>query len=365
MTTAKDKIAELLAAIDVEDYLDHEGIDYKETHGSHGRQANIRTCPVCGGSSWKVYIGLDTGLGNCFHGSCEAKFNKWSFIKAHIGVDKVGLVIEHLERTAKDLGWRPKRTVSAATFTPDQLKLPISIPLPTPEGQNLQYLESRGVSGEMAAYFHLRFCEDAWWNFTKPDGKPGGQNFGMRIIIPVFDVDGTLVTFQGRDLTGASDRKYLFPSTLPGTGRFLYNGHNAMRAKRVVMNEGAFDVIATKIAVDEESALRDIVPIGSFGKHLSVSASETNDQMNRFIQLKAAGLEEVIIMWDGEPQALVDAIVAGEKLQKIGLRVKIALLPKGKDPNEVHPQVVRECIWKAQLLTPALAIRLRVNNPYR
>lgn len=365
MTAFADKIQELLAAIDVEDYLDFEGIDWKETHGSHGRQANIRTCPVCGGSSWKVYIGLETGLGNCFHGSCEAKFNKWSFIKATLGADKTGVVVDHLEKVAKELGWRPKRLVSVATFNSSEVKLPPSIPLPTPEGQTLTYLQDRGISNEMAAYFHLRFCEEGWWNFLKPDGSRGGQNFAMRLIIPVYDLNGELVTFQGRDLTGAAERKYLFPSTLPGTGRFLFNGQNAIGAKRVVLNEGGFDVMATKIACDEESELRDIVPIGSFGKHLSVNTEGGNDQLARFIKLKATGLEEVIVMWDGEPQALLDAITAGEHLQKIGLRVRVALLPKGKDPNEVHPQVVRECIWKAHRLTPAQAIKWRLFSPYR
>lgn len=359
-------VIELLDAVSVEDYLDFEGIEWRRQHGSSGEQANIKTCPVCGGSNWKVYLGLDSGYGNCFHGSCETKFNKWTFIKAHLDTDDNKTVADHLKKAAMDMGWRPKRRTTAAVDmdTPGVL-LPLSFALPTAEGRNLLYLEQRSITPELAGYFHLRFCEDGWWNYTKQDGSRGGQNFGGRVIIPVFDLDGGLVTFQGRGITPETqDPKYLFPAGLPGTGRFLYNGQNAGRCKRVVINEGAFDVFATKIAVDEESALRDVVPIGTFGKHLSYGDANNNDQVSRLMALKRGGLEEVIFMWDGESEALTAAVAAGERLMKLGLRVRIALLPDDKDPNEVPPVVVRAAIWKAALLTPALIVQWRLRNPY-
>ncbi len=86
------------------------------------------------------------------------------------------------------------------------------------------------------------------------------QKGERRLLIPVYDLDGKLVTFQGRDIIGDQDAKYLFPPALPGTGRFLYNGHNAVRARRIAMGEGAFDVFSLKAAIDGESDLRDIVP---------------------------------------------------------------------------------------------------------
>jgi DNA primase len=357
-----ENIQELLDAVDIEEYLDDQGIDYRIVSGSSGRQANLKTCPVCGASKWKVYIGLDSGFGNCFSGSCGARWNKWSFIKAHLGVEKAGDVVRHLKEVAKGLGWRPRKMITVAVDH-GEVKLPLSYPLPI-DGQNLMYLEERGITAEYAAYFHLRYCEYGTWDYKKADGSPGVQNFANRVIIPVYDLDGRLVTFQGRDLTGTSDRKYLFPSSLPGTGRFLLNGQNAAKAKRVVMGEGAFDVMAIKIAVDGEIALRDIVPVGSFGKHLSHGDANCNDQVHRFIQLKGWGLEEITVMWDGEPAALTAAVEAGMILRQVGLRVKIALLPKDKDPNEVPADVVRQTIWEAKLLTPALAVQWRLRNPY-
>ena len=85
----------------------------------------------------------------------------------------------------------------------------------------------------------------------KEDGDVWYQDFSSRVIIPVYDLRGNLVTFQGRDITGKSDRKYLFPVGLPSTGRFLFNGHVAFNGCReILIGEGAFDVMAQQKAID-------------------------------------------------------------------------------------------------------------------
>lgn len=358
---SREDLGELLDQFDLEFYLNREGLTYRVTHGQSGTQLNLKCCPSCGDGRWRVYLNQDTGAGNCF--VCDTKFGKWNFIKAHTEL-KNAEIFAHIKETLREQGWRPKRTITAAVETPADLKLPSSIALPFEE-QNLLYLERRGVNGATAAYFHLRYCEEGWWNFLKDDGTRGGQNFKSRVIIPVFDLDGRLVTFQGRDITGEAERKYLFPAGLPATGRFLFNGHNVIRAKRVVVGEGAFDVIALKLALDEEAELRDIVPVGTFGKHLSHGDPGGADQMGCFIELRRRGVEEVVICWDGEVAALNAAAKAGLELRSLGLRVKVALLPKGKDPNEVDGAVVRRAVWTAATVTPAQAVRWRLQNPYR
>ncbi len=79
----KEEIIEILEKIDIEAYLDREGIEYRGPYGSSGLQLNLKTCPVCGGDKWKVFLNAESGLGNCFSGSCDTKFNKWKFIRAH------------------------------------------------------------------------------------------------------------------------------------------------------------------------------------------------------------------------------------------------------------------------------------------
>lgn len=354
-------IEELKDALDLETYLQEEGIAFKATRGASGPQLLLRECPDCGNRNSKVYLNSETGLGNCF--ACGVGFNKLSFIHAHLSKPHWAETFKHVEQAIKNQGWRPKR-MTAAAVEPPKAQLPQSFELPTPEGRNLTYLEARGVTGDIARYFHLRFCEAGFWLFKREDGQRGMQNFAGRVIIPIYDLDGEFVTFQGRDVTGAAERKYLFPVQLPGTGRYLFNGQNAFRTKRVCLGEGAFDAIALKLAFDEEIDLRDVVPIASFGKHLSHGDPDGNDQLSRLRRLKAAGLEEVTICYDGEAKALTAALDAGKRIAPTGLRVRIAIMPAGKDPNEISGQAMCDVFRRAQLWTPKLDLMLRARNPF-
>lgn len=349
---------EFVEAFDLETWFQSEGIVYKESRGRSGPQLNVRECPDCGNREFKVFLNADNGLGNCF--TCPRGFNKLTFVHAYMGKPHWREVFEFVKKETHDQGWRPKR-MKTASVEVEKATLPISFPLPTPEGQNLAYLETRGVTGAIAGYFHLRYCDQGVWQYTGDYGV-SFQNFASRVIIPIYDLDGEFVTFQGRDITGVAEKKYLFPIALPGTGRYLYNGQNALGAKRACMGEGVFDVIALKLAFDEVFDLRDVVPIGSFGKNLS--AGYDDDQLTRLRRLRVAGLQELTICWDGEEKALVAALDTAKKVIPTGIKVRIMLLPPGKDPNEVSSQVVCDAFRKAQTYTTMLDLRLRMQNPF-
>ena len=351
-----EELSEALDLLDIESWLDREGVTYKNTTGSRGPQANIKECPCCGNSHWKVYIGVETGLGNCF--VCEEKFNKWKFIKASLG-DAVSTrdLIEHIKTVAKEQGWQPKVRATAAVRHTDELHLPESIAMPH-KGRNLKYLDNRGITGDIAQYFRLSYSLDGVFRYTDDSGKARRQSYASRILIPIYDLEGELVSFQGRDITGTAEQKYLFPPGFASTGAYLYNGQNAVGAARIVIGEGAFDVMATKIALDADPALRDVVPVGTFGKHLSESTAES--QVGKLIALKERGLKEVTFLWDGERQATRDAVKAALVVRGLGLIARIAFLPRDKDPNEVAPDVVRQAFWKAETLTPATAAKIKL-----
>lgn len=353
-------LKEVLDSIDLESYLDREGIDYKNTRGSSGAQLNLKECPVCGGSKWKVFLNTETGLGNCFHGDCEKKFNKYSFISAHLGSPDSKKVREHLRFVAREMGWRAPRKTSVAVEMNDELILPESFSFPIKGKSNLRYLANRGISAEVARYFNLRYCSRGSFKYHIGE-KLCEQGYDHRIIIPIFDLDGKMVSFQGRDITEEAEKKYLFPPGFASTGKYIYNGHNAVGAKRIVINEGAFDVIAAKIALDEDMQLRDVVAVGSFGKHLSNGSMDGGDQLAQLIALKQDGLEEVTFMWDGEPLAVEAACRASIEVSKIGLRVRIAILPAGKDPNEVPSSVVRDAYYGAVFASRGNLVRLLMN----
>lgn len=346
-----------LDELDMTSWLDWMGIDYRRTTGSHGVQLNLRECPVCGGSKWKVYINEETGLGNCFHGDCEMKFNKFKFIKATLKAKGFREVMENIDSYLEIHGWKPKEKVEVAPNPFPETKrfnLPNFIPLPV-DGRNLTYLTKRGITQEATAYFGLGFCKDGYFQYQKPDGNVAYKDFSMRIIIPIKDLNGELATFQGRDITGTSDKKYLFPSGIRSTGSLLYNGQNAVGAEQIVLNEGVFDVIACWQAFRQDKGMRDIVPVGTFGKHLSGGDSES--QIAQLLKLKERGLKVVTFMWDGESRAILDACKAAKELKRYGFVVRIAILP-GKDPNELPPAIVRKAYWEAETVTTETLTKL-------
>jgi DNA primase len=349
-----EELQEAIDAIDIEAWLDQEGIRYRNTRGARGPQLNVQTCPCCGNSNYKVYLSAETGLGNCFHGDCETKFNRWKFISAYLGLPARD-VIEHIKAFAREQGWRPPRKRAIAVNNRGPLTLPESFALPH-QGRNLRYLDNRGINGDIAAYFELRYSHRGHFDYLSEDGDPMRQDYSSRIIIPIYDLEGELVSFQGRDITGTADKKYLFPPGFASTGSHLYNGYNAIGVEHLAIGEGVFDVAAIKVAFDAEVTLRDVVPIGSFGKHLS--SGDENSQLAKLTQLKDKGLRIVTFMWDGEKQAIKDAVKAAQLVASVGITARVALLPKGKDPNECAPQQVRDAFWKAVPINSAAATRL-------
>tara|TARA_R110000851_G_scaffold59347_9_gene137401 strand:- start:10120 stop:11181 length:1062 start_codon:yes stop_codon:yes gene_type:complete len=350
---------EILENFLLEDVLDKEGVDYRIGHGSSGEQLNIKECPFCNGSEWKVYANRDSGLGNCFHGSCGTTFNVFTFTAAQIAGDN-RRTAQYLERMADEMGWRPKRSTHTATEIEENKdwKLPDNFDLPTKDGQTLKYLKDRRVDNETTKYFNLKYCPDGWFNYIKSDGAKGGMYFGERVLIPIYDLDGTMVTFQGRDLTGDSDRKYLFPPGLPGTGRFIYNGQNAAGKRSVIMCEGAFDVIRTWVNI-KGTKHEDKAVVGSFGIHLSRGADGA-DQKNKLLLLKSWGTKEVIVFWDGEDAAYKKALKSSVEIMKMGFKVKIARPPVDKDPGELTVEETVKALNDAISLTQMVILKLRL-----
>lgn len=363
-------IRELTDELDFEQWLDTEGIIYRRgSVSSRGRELNIKECPYCHSNGWKVYFNITAGVGKCFAGDHpeDVQFNKATFIKHHTGLGWKGLQ-GYLQTELLAQGWSPK-TEDISLKSDTELKGEISLPphyeLPI-DDKLPDYLNARRITPDLARYFDLRFCIAGEHAFVDPiTGYVKGQDFGMRVLIPVYDLDGKMKTFQGRDVTGEAERRYLFPVTLPASGRFLYNGHNAIGKKTLIVAEGAFDVMAIKRALFEETTLRDYVePVGTFGMHLSGStSSETEDQLGAFLRLKHQGLETVVMMWDSERQVIHNTMNAARRLVGIGLKVKIASLGiEGLDPGDAEPEQILKAYYRAKPYTKHLDMRAKLQG---
>jgi DNA primase len=353
-------------AVSAEDFLDHQGIEYRATSGSRGPQFNIKECPKCGNAVWKVYLARDTGYGNCFSGSCESRFNLWTFAAAHLNTEDSPTIGKLFDEIAKGIGWKPKPKVAKATvpvFTGD-LRLPISL---AAGAAGIPYMNERGFSPRIQQEFGLRDCREGAFFYKDEEGNQRRMIFTGRIIIPIYDLDGKLVTFQGRDTTGEKDPKYLFPPRLPSTARFLYNGHRAKaeRWSHIVMGEGALDTAAIQEAIDGDRTLVGMGAVGSFGKNLTLDVEPgMATQLQALVELRNHGLKVITILWDGEKGALVSAVKTARKLTGYGFSVRIAFLPRGKDPADVARATVRKAIISALPYSKSLEIKVRARNPY-
>lgn len=354
-----DTLSDLIAEVDLEDFLSWEAITYRRA-GS-GANLQIQECPFCGDSRFKVYFHRDKKTGLCFHGDCNARFNLFTFTRQHLGTDNQG-TINHLKEYARQAGHVSARPATVERLPTEGWELPDSVPLPTPEGHTHPSLIKRHITLDTQALFGLRWCEKGRWSYQDMDGVQRQMIFDQRIIIPVHDLDGTVKTFQGRDGTGTAEKRYLFPATLPGTGRFLYGGHLVSGKSHLVIGEGPFDVMATHQAISGHPDFRDVGAVGSFG--LSIGIGDGNDQLARLLKLKQEGANTLTFLWDGERGAYLAAVNYGEKLLAHGFRVRIGLLPPDHDPNEVPTQTVREAIENAQELTQMGALLARLHPAY-
>jgi DNA primase len=354
------ELTRALDKIDLETYLDREGIDYRPSYGTKGLQLNLDECPKCGEGGRKTYLNAETGLGNCFHGSCGEKFNKFKLLRCVSGLSGADFD-NYVQALASEQGWMPKK--ERAVLVQADLKLPSKIvPLPV-NGQNLQYLQDRAVSLDSCKWFNLSYCHKGWWGYKLSDGEERFVSYDQRVIIPIADLDGKLVSFQGRDVTGALKPKYLFPVGYAVTGSHLYNANSFTDGltDHVVVGEGAFDAIAIHQAIDARNGCANMLAVATFGMHLS---SGPGGQLEKLGLLHQRGLKTVTLMWDGEGRALSYAVKAGLLLRSVGLQVNIARLPEGYDPAQgptgkpTPVQVVVDAIFQAQRLTNLTAIRI-------
>lgn len=357
-------LGDLIEEIDLEEFLDSLEIDYRRTSG--GDNLNLRSCPFCRSDEYRAYMSIEKKLGTCFAGSCGKAWNLFSFTRAHLECSSAA-TMRHLEGYAgaslsPTRGTRLPRAVHVPSA---DWALPDSVPIPTSEGMTHPYLLDRGVLPATQALFGLRWCEAGVYRYEDMTGVAKTMRFDQRIILPICDLDGTLTTFVGRDVTGTADIRYQFAPLLPSGGRHLYGGERLAGHPHVAIGEGPFDAMAIHQAIDGHPDFRGVAATASFGISLGHADPTGDDQLGRLLRLKATGLTRVTMVWDGERKAMLAALKAAEVIARHGLAVHIALLPEDSDPAEVETRVVRRAIAEALPYTPLLRVQLELQGPYR
>jgi len=145
--------------------------------------------------------------------------------------------------------------------------------------------------------------------------------FRGRLLFPIHDLRARVVGFGGRIL-GEGEPKYLNSPDSPvfHKGKLLYNLHIAKhvmrKAERAILVEGYFDVLRLSLAGIEEV----VAPLGT---------GLTPEQA----QLLQRHAPQVTLLYDSDDAGLRATFRAGDELLRQGVRVSVATLPPGEDPD--------------------------------
>lgn len=171
-----------------------------------------------------------------------------------------------------------------------------------------QYLLKRGLDPEwLVKYYGIKG--------TMLGARFEGKDFSLRIIIPVKDPSGTVVSFQGRDITGSPNRNRYEgcpkEKALANYKHMLYGADLAWNHDAVVVVEGVFD--AWKLGPGA---------VCSFGTGM------TKEQL-----LMLAHWRRVIFLFDPEPEAQRHADEYAREVAMYGSDVEVAYEDFGTLPN--------------------------------
>ncbi len=300
-------------------------------------------CPFHGGTHRNFAVIPKKGMFYCF--VCHEGGDVFTFFMKKLGMDyptavrevarRVGITIPERGPSGPD----PREPLfgavaAAADWFARQLR-------ENPEADVArQYLASRHVELETAYQLGLGFAPrskafldamkglgvrdevllEAGLLVKREDGTLAPR-FRGRLLFPIHDLRARVVGFGGRIL-GEGEPKYLNSPDTPifHKGKLLYNlavaKHAMRKAERAILVEGYFDVLRLSLAGIEEV----VAPLGT---------GLTPDQA----QLLKRHAPQVILLYDSDDAGLRATFRAGDELLRERLRVSVATLPPGEDPD--------------------------------
>lgn len=241
-----------------------------------------------------------------------------------------------------------------------------------------RYLQSRRLTPESVEAFGLGYAASSWddlltaltakgWTADQiqdaglavPRQQGGGRydRFRHRIMCPIRDTHGQVVAFGGRVLDDAQPKYLNSPETaLFSKGRQLFALDVARQAVAangtLVVVEGYFDVIAA-----HQAGFTNVV--ATLGTALTPAHLEAIRRL----------VTRVCLVFDPDAAGVRAALRTVDLFARIDLRVDVASLPGGKDPDRVihedGPEAFRAAIDRAAALTQFVLDHLAPAGDYR
>jgi DNA primase len=338
------------ARIDIVDLVMRDGVRLKKTGKNF-----TGLCPFHADKNPSFYVSSETGRYRCF--ACGAKGDVFDWVMKRQNVDFVealsllaheaGIELKGRSETSKSERVSQQNAMEVAQrFFRDQFAKSTAAQA---------YCERRGLKAEQLEAWGIGYAPDVGEALAVQlqrqgislsearslflvDQDPGGgyfDKFRGRLTFPIHDERGTLVAFGGR-LLGDGHPKYINSGDTPlyRKSRILYGMHQSRGAmtesRRAVLCEGYLDVIACH---------RAGVPTAI----ASLGTSLTEDHA----RLLKRWCDEVTILYDADAAGQKAAARAVEVLNPEGLRIRIALMPEGEDPDTLLQRKGAEAVRQA------------------
>ncbi len=212
--------------------------------------------------------------------------------------------------------------------------------------QAREYLKNRGVLSQTSQLFQLGYAKQQRRDLVKAATHEGWKvqqlvdaglikneergpqdRFWNRILFPIYNAQGVPVGFGGRALSDEHLPKYLnSPTTvLYDKSRILFNLDKARQSitkmQSAILVEGYMDVLMLY-----QHEIENVI---------AASGTSLSEEHARLLKRYTS---EVVIVFDGDASGLQAAQRGLHRLIAEDIRVRIALMPKGDDPDSFVKQ---------------------------
>lgn len=344
-----DERDEVRSRIDIVDLVSREGIRLRKVGKNY-----TGLCPFHPDKRPSFYVTPETGRYKCW--SCGEAGDVFTWVMKRQNVD----FVEALRTLAKEAGVTLSRSpepnsqrhvheaamAEALAFFRDQFERSTVAQ---------EYCAKRGLDPATLAAWEIGYAPDVGEAlavrlkraglslaesrslFLVDQDAQGGffDKFRGRLIFPIRDEKGGLVAFGGR-LLGDGHPKYINSGDTPlyRKSRVLYGMHRARevlsKERRAVLVEGYLDVIACHRA-------------GVTGALASLGTALAEEHA----KLLRRWCDEVTILYDSDEAGQKAAARSVEVLRAEGLRVRVALMPPGDDPDTLLRTQGAESVQRA------------------
>ncbi len=354
MNSPVQKIKERLSIVDVvSSYISLEkaGKNYK------GK------CPFHNEKTPSFFVSPDRGTFYCF--GCNAKGDIFTFVEKFEGVDFLGSLKILAERAGINLTEYKNKKRSkddlyyeimeeATLFFQDNLKN---------KSVASKYLVSRELSQKSIDHFKIGYSLNSWDSLINHLIKKGYKTediltvglikkkdsggrssdhyydrFRDRIMFPINDSTGRTIAFSGRILEekkegGIINAKYINSPETP-----LYNKASVLygidKAKGSIRKSGFTIIVEGQLDLILSHQFGFINTVAVSGTALTESEVNSQDRVNNLGLIKRLS-PNIVFAFDGDEAGLRAADRSAMIALSLDMQVKIAILPKGKDPADI------------------------------